>query len=197
MTHPTANRSAECELSFILRCCDDEERIGHTITRIAAHLRQLQVGFELLVVDEGSGDNTLAIAALLRGGHPELTVLDAPAGQGFLVGAERARGRSVVACDVRAEAPLAALGYALSRLERGLDVVALGGRFLVFRRTRVLRAFDALSTTRRDPREVERRFLRRARSLGVPAAVTHPRRERILERLRNALPVPRALHFLL
>jgi len=189
--------SAECELSFILRCRDDEERVGHTIQRISSHLRGLGLRFELLVVDEGSGDNTLAIAALLRKGHDELEVLDATPGQGFVVGAQRARGRIVVACDVRAEAPLAALGYALGRLDRGLDVVALGGRFLVFRRTRALRALDALSGTRRDPRDLEHRFLRRARTLGLSVAITHPRRERILDRLRSVLAVPRSLSFFL
>ena len=189
--------SAECELSFILRCRDDEERIGHTIQRISSHLRGLGLCFELLVVDEGSGDNTLAVAALQRKGHAELEVLDAQPGQAFVTGAQRARGRIVVACDVRSEAPLAALGYALGRLDRGLDVVALGGRVLDFRRTRALRALDALASSRRDPRELERRFLRRARTLGLLVAITHPRRERILDRLRSVLSVPRSLSFLL
>jgi glycosyltransferase involved in cell wall biosynthesis len=192
MTRP----SSDCDLSFILRCRDDEERIGHTISRVATHLRGMGKRFELLLCDEGSGDNTLAVAALLRPTHPELEVLDAPVGQGFVVGAERARGRVVVAFDVRSEAPLAALGYALSRLERGLDVLALGGRFIVFQRSRSVRALDALYGSR-NPRDLERRFVRRARALGLPAAVTHPRRERMVERIKNALFVPRMLSFLL
>ena len=192
MTRP----NADCDLSFVLRCRDDEERIGHTIQRIASHLRGLGLNFELLLCDEGSGDNTLAVAALLRSAHLELEIVHAAAGHGLLAGAERARGRIVVAFDVRSEAPLAALGYALGRLERGLDVVALGGRFLTFRRTRALRAFDALAGSR-NPRALERRFVRRARALGLPAAVTHPKRERILEKLRSVLAVPRALSFLL
>jgi MoxR-like ATPase len=61
----------DLDLSFVLRCRDDEERIGHTIQRIAAHLRGLGIRFELLVVDEGSGDNTMAVAALLRATHPD------------------------------------------------------------------------------------------------------------------------------
>jgi hypothetical protein len=189
-------RTADCELSFVLRCRDDEERIGHTIQRITTHLRGLALPFELLLCDEGSGDNTLAVAALLRKSHPELDVLDATPGQGLVVGAERARGKVVVAFDVRSEAPLAALTYALGRLDRGLDVVALGGRFIAFRRTRALRALEALAGSR-NPRELERRFVRRARALGLPATVTHPRRERILDRLRRVIQLPRALSFLL
>ncbi len=189
-------RASDCELSFVLRCRDDEERIGHTIQRVCAHLRGMALPFELLLCDEGSGDNTLAVAALLRPGHPEVSIHDAPPGQGLLVGAERARGRIVVVYDVRSEAPLAALAYALGRLDRGLDVVALGGRFLAFRRTRALRGLDALAGSR-NPRELERRFVRRSKALGLSAAITHPRRQRMLERLRRLLPVPRALSFLL
>jgi glycosyltransferase involved in cell wall biosynthesis len=199
MTHA----SADCDLSFVLRCCDDEERIGHAIQRLSAHLRGMGLKFELLLVDEGSVDNTLAVAALLRSRHPELTVLHASAGQGYVLGAERARGRIVVAADVRTDAPLATLGYALGRVERGLDVVALGGRFLVFRRTRSLRALDALAVTRRDARTVERRFVRRARSLGLGAAVTHggPRSSvasRMIARfLGSSMLLQRPLSFLL
>jgi hypothetical protein len=192
MTH----HATACELTFVLRCCDDEERIGHTIQRIAAHLRGLGLGFELLLCDEGSGDNTLAVAALLRSTHPEVEVLDASAGQGFVVGAERARGRHVVLFDARSEAPLAALGYMLGRLDRGLDVVVLGGRFLAFRRARALRALDGLSGSR-NPRDLERRFVRRARAVGLAAAVTHPRRERMVDKLRGVLRRTRGFSFLL
>ncbi len=185
-----------CELSFVLRCRDDEERIGHTIQRVAAHLRGLGLSFELLLVDEGSGDNTLAIAALLRPSHPELQTMHAEPGCSFLAGAHQARGRVVVLYDVRAEASLAALGYTLGRIERGLDVVALGGRFLAFRRTRALRAFDTLTTSRRDMNELETRFIRRARAVGLGATLTHPRRRSALERLREAMPRIRSLSFL-
>ena len=61
-------------------------------------------------------------------------------------------------------------------LARGLDVVALGGRYLVMRRTRAWRAFDAL-VGRRDPGRREA-FLRRARQLGLDCTVTHRTRSR-------------------
>ncbi len=157
--------------------------------RVAAHLRGLGLKFELLVVDEGSGDNTVAVVALLRGTHPELTLHHAGPGLGFVAGAERARGRTVIVCDVRADAPLAAVGWGLSRLDRGLDAVAIGGRLLFFRRARALRALDSLAG-RRDFRDLERRFIRRARALGLPVSVTHPKRQRLLDRLRAVIPVP-------
>lgn len=188
------NPDHDCDLTFVLRSRDDEDHVGHTMARLATHLRGLGLRYELLVVDEGSGDNTLAILALLRKQHPELETLHATPGRGYVVGAERARGRMVVLADVRDESPLALLGYALSRAERGSDVVSVGGRLVMFRRTRALRALEALTTVRRSSAPV--RFLRRARALGLRVADVHPRHdglmERFTDRLRDALALPRA-----
>ena len=81
-------------------------------------------------------------------------MLHADKGDGFRHACQRARGRVIVLADARTDAPLAAVGYALGRLRDGLDVVALGGRYLVLRRTRAWRAFDAL-VGRRDAKAVE------------------------------------------
>src|SRR4051794_38376306 len=63
MHHPP---EPDFDVTVVVRVCDDEERIGHVLKRMAAHLRSLQLHFEILVADEGSGDNTLAVATLLR-----------------------------------------------------------------------------------------------------------------------------------
>jgi glycosyltransferase involved in cell wall biosynthesis len=179
----------DCDITVVIRVRDDEERIGHVLRRIAAHIRSLQLKFEILVADEGSGDNTLAVAALLRPSMPELEVMHAEPASGFHDACQRARGRAIMLYDARTDAPLSALGFALGRLRDGRDVVAVGGRFLVFRRTRAWRAFDALVTRRRRPRALEKRFLRRARSLGLDCTVTHPKRKPLVAwtRLRETL----------
>jgi hypothetical protein len=166
----------DCDITFVVRVCDDEERIGHLLLRVARHLRDLEKRFEILVADEGSGDNTLAVAALLRPAVRELEVMHATPSQGYFEACQRARGRVVVLYDARTEAPLSPLGFALGRLRDGRDVVAVGGRFLVLRRTRAWRAFDALSVRRRNPKVLEKKFLRRARGLGLDCAVTQPKR---------------------
>ena len=96
----------------------------------------------------------------------------------------------LVLADARTEAPLGPVGYALGRLRDGLDVVAVGGRYLVMRRTRAWRAFDAL-VGRRDPAAVEERFLRRARQLGLACTVTH--RTRAIARLAAPVCLPRRI----
>src|SRR5947207_250613 len=165
------NASPDCDVTFIVRTSDDEERIGHTLARISRYLGAQGLSAQILVADEGSGDNTVAVAVMLRRKIREIAVIHAEAGYGFRDACQRARGRVVVLADARTDAPLGAIGYALGRLREGLDVVALGGRYLVFRRTRAWRAFDALAG-RRDPIAVERRFLRRAKQLGLGCTVT-------------------------
>ena len=165
------HHSPDLELSAIVVCRNDEERIGHLIRRLATHLRALHCHAEIIVVDECSGDNSLPLLALLRRDLPELKVLaGVPAGRGFARGAEVAQGRDVLLLDARSEAPLSSLGLGLSRLAEGLDAFAVHGRFLVARRAGVLRALGALAH-RRDAHDLEHRFLRRARLAGLRVEV--------------------------
>jgi hypothetical protein len=184
--------SASPDVTFIVRTSDDEERIGHALARISRYLGAQHLSAEILVADEGSGDNTVAVAVMLRRQIREIAVIHAEPGCGFREACQRARGRTVVLADARTDAPLGAIGYALGRLREGLDVVALGGRYLVFRRTRAWRAFDAL-VGRRDPHAVEVRFLRRAKQLGLACAVTNRTRRRSWLRLLVAFRTQRAV----
>jgi hypothetical protein len=186
---PSAEAGPDCDVTVVVRVLDDEERIGHLLRRLGAHLTSLQLRFEILVADEGSGDNTLAVATLLRPSVREIEIMHAEPSLGFHDACQRARGRVVVLYDARTDAPLSALGFALGRLRDGRDVVAVGGRFLVFKRTRAWKAFDALITRRRRPQALEKRFLKRARALGLDCAVTHPKRKPLIPwaRLRDTI----------
>jgi hypothetical protein len=181
----------DVDVTAIVVCRDDEEVVGHTLRRIALHIRSLGLRGEILALDEGSADNTLPLLHLLKRDLPELEVIaGVPSGRGFVRGAELARGRALLVVDGRSDAPLSVLGFALARLSQRRDAVAVGGRYLVLHRTRTLRGHEALAH-RRDPRELERRFLRRARSLGLAVDLAvRPRRGAgwaSLARLREAL----------
>src|ERR1041384_7795215 len=81
------------DVSVILPFGDDEEAVGIAVKRTAEHLRSLGVSFEILAIDEDSGDNSHAVLALLRAQVPELRVTHAPGrGRGVDVGAARAQG---------------------------------------------------------------------------------------------------------
>lgn len=178
----------DCDVSVVLRVRDDEERVGRVAARWAAHLRQLHLQPEILIADEGSGDNTVAVATVLKRAVPELRILHCDPGRGVRQACEQARGRVVVVYDVAVEAAPNALGWALDRLRAGRDLVVVPGRYFVFRRARAFRAFDALV----EPRHVliERRFLRRARALELACDVTHVRHRKLFS-LRAFLFSPR------
>jgi hypothetical protein len=136
--------SPRFDVSVILPFGDDEEAVGIAVRRTAEHLRQLGLAFEILAIDEDSGDNSHAVLALLRSEVPELRVTHASGrGRGVDVGAARAQGTLLVVStpDV-ASATLDGVGDACRRLfaSEGDAEVALG-RFTVAHRVRALVAF--------------------------------------------------------
>ena len=194
---------SEVEFSAVVVCRDDEERAGHMLRRLAAHLRSLGLHFEILAVDEASTDNTLSLLSLLRRDLPELRVVaGVQPGRGYARGLRLAHGQAVLLVDARCEAPWSALGFALNRVgsgevpgEAGYDALAVSGRYLVVRRTRTLAAADALGH-HRDALDLERRFMRRARALGLRVDVAASRaRPGAWARLRQSILLPLASRF--
>src|ERR1700684_593339 len=98
LLHPLAMvETPRFDVSVILPFGDDEEAVGIAVRRTAEHLRSLGLGFEILAIDEDSGDNSHAVLALLRAEVPELRVTHAPGrGRGVDVGAARAQGTLLV-----------------------------------------------------------------------------------------------------
>jgi dolichol-phosphate mannosyltransferase len=132
------------DVSVILPFGDDEEAVGIAVRRTAEHLRGLGLAFEILAIDEDSGDNSHAVLALLRAEVPELRVTHAPGrGRGVDVGAARAQGTLLVVStpDV-ASAALDGIGDACRRLlaDEGDAEVAVA-RYTVAHRVRSLVAF--------------------------------------------------------
>lgn len=132
------------DVSVILPFGDDEEFVGIAVRRTAEHLRGLGVSFEILAIDEDSGDNSHAVLALLRAEVPELRVTHASGrGRGVDVGAARAQGTLLVITtpDV-AGASLDGIGDACRRLLGGDgDADVALGRYTVAHRMRSLVAF--------------------------------------------------------
>ena len=132
------------DVSVILPFGDDEEFVGIAVRRTAEHLRSLNLAFEILAIDEDSGDNSHAVLALLRAEVPELRVTHAPGrGRGVDVGAARAQGTLlVVATPDVASATLDGIGDACRRLLSGEgDAEVALARFTVAHRVRSLVAF--------------------------------------------------------
>jgi len=182
------------EVTAIVVCRDDEERVGHTVSRLHAHLTSLGLRAEIVAVDERSRDNTLSLLALLKRDVPGLVVeAGVRPGQGIVRGVAKARGKSLIILDARCQSPLSALGFALMRLEAGRDGVAVGGRYLVLDRKKALATASAL-VHHRDPAALHERYLRRARAAGlrVDLAAGGQPPAGPLVRLRDAILAPLA-----
>jgi hypothetical protein len=132
------------DVSVILPFGDDEEAVGIAVRRTAEHLRGLGLAFEILAIDEDSGDNSHAVLALLRAEVPELRVTHAPGrGRGVDVGAARAQGTLLVVStpDV-ASASLDGMGDACRRLLAGEgDAEVALARYTIAHRIRSLVSF--------------------------------------------------------
>jgi hypothetical protein len=138
------SETARYDVSVILPFGDDEEAVGIAVKRTAEHLRSLGVSFEVLAIDEDSGDNSHAVLALLRAEVPELRVTHARGrGRGIDIGASRAQGTLLlVATPEVASASLDGAGDAVRRLLAGEgDAEVALTRFTVAHRGRALAAF--------------------------------------------------------
>ena len=166
--------SPRFDISVILPFGDDEEAVGIAVRRTAEHLRALHLSFEILAIDEDSGDNSHAVLALLRADVPELRVTHAPGrGRGVDVGVARAQGTLLLVTtpDV-ASGALDGIADACRRLlaHQGDAEVALS-RFTVAHRIRSLIAFRG---ARLVGPAMHRRLVKRLQLRGLATLVSGP-----------------------
>lgn len=180
MLVPAALMSTGCyEVSVVVPFGDDEDAIGNAVQRLAAHLRGLALPFEILAVDEDSGDNSHAVLALMRAQVPELRVIHAPGkGRGADAGASRAQGRMLWMVDPdTALGNLAPATLAIQQVAAGqVDAVVVHDHYVVANRVRALPAIAGLrgrADARR--RRLARRMAARGLRLDVHAPTPPPR----------------------
>ncbi|HBP18795.1 MAG TPA: hypothetical protein DEA08_13555 [Planctomycetes bacterium] len=96
---PDSRAAPELALSVVVPACDEEQSIGPLVHEIHAALREREPSYEILVVDDGSSDETSARAAQAGGAR----VLRHPRNRGqsaaLLTGIWQARGRVIVTLD--------------------------------------------------------------------------------------------------
>ena len=168
------SESPRYDVSVILPFGDDEEAVGVAVKRTAEYLRGLGLAFEILAIDEDSGDNSHAVLALLRAEVPELRVTHAPGrGRGVDVGAARAQGAILLVStpDV-ASASLDGAGEACRRLLAGEgDAEVALTRFTVAHR---IRAMAALRGARLVAAAMHRRLAKRLQMRNLAVRVAGP-----------------------
>ncbi|MBJ6108866.1 glycosyltransferase family 2 protein [Hymenobacter sp. BT523] len=121
------------ELSLIIPAFNEAQRIEPTLRRFHAFMAARPARFEILVVDDGSTDETVALVSALAGELPGLRVLCSPANRGkghaVRLGMRAATGQVRLFSDADGSTPIDELNSLLQALAEGADM-AIGSRYL-------------------------------------------------------------------
>ncbi|KAB2963241.1 MAG: glycosyltransferase family 2 protein [Thermoanaerobaculia bacterium] len=116
------------DISLVVPLYNEEENLPELAREIRAAMTGTGRTWELLFVDDGSTDGSLAVLRALAAGEPEIRVLrhrrNAGQSAGLDTGFRAARGRVVVTLDADLQNDPADVPRLLAELERGFDVVS-------------------------------------------------------------------------
>jgi len=124
------SRRGEIELSVVIPAYNERTRLPRTVLETIRWCTARKVDFELIVVDDGSRDETLALAQLFEESDLRIRALACPhAGKGSAVrmGMLNAKGRSVLFMDADGATPLGEIPKLFAAVDKGYDV-AIGSR---------------------------------------------------------------------
>lgn len=114
-------------LSIVAPCYNEAAAIGAFFRRMREELDKLGVTWEIVCVNDGSRDDTLARLVAEARRDPRVKVVDFTRNFGkeaaLTAGLETARGRAVVPIDVDLQDPPELIGEMLARWRAGFDVV--------------------------------------------------------------------------
>ena len=117
-------------LSIVIPAYNEEVRLPHTLERVEAYLSQQDYPSEIIVVDDGSTDNTVKVVEEFMADHPRVRLIrNDHRGKAYTVrtGVLNARGQFVLFTDADLAVPIEQADRLLKYLERGYDV-AFGSR---------------------------------------------------------------------
>jgi dolichyl-phosphate beta-glucosyltransferase len=125
--------AASPELSIVIPCYNEEQRLPRTIEQIERYLAGSGVSYELILVDDGSTDGTRRImdAAVERNPAVRLEALPQNRGKGRALaeGVAAARGAEILVTDADLSTPIEELDKLRTQLRKGAGV-AIGSRAL-------------------------------------------------------------------
>ena len=131
MTSTALPCAAAPELTIIVPVKDEQDAIGIFVTRVRTILESLDdpasSAFEILFVDDGSSDGSLAAIRLAHSADPRIRGLSLSRNFGkeaaLSAGLDHARGRAVVPMDVDLQDPPEALVGMVAKWREGYDIV--------------------------------------------------------------------------
>lgn len=124
---------AQPQYSIVVPAYNERARIGGTLERILEHLREQKWNAEIVVVNDGSSDDTASYVSQFAAGHPQVRLIENPGnqGKGYAVrnGILNARGKVILFTDADLSSPISEATKLFAAMEKGADV-AIGSRWL-------------------------------------------------------------------
>jgi glycosyltransferase involved in cell wall biosynthesis len=124
---------AQPQYSIVVPAYNERARIGATLEQMLEHLRAQKWSAEIVVVNDGSRDDTASFVSQFAAVHPEVRLVENPGnqGKGYAVrnGMLNARGKVLLFTDADLSSPITEASKLFAALEKGADV-AIGSRWL-------------------------------------------------------------------
>ena len=119
--------------SIVIPAYNEAARLGATLNKVLAYIHKQAWDAELIVVNDGSRDNTVDIIRSFAAKDPVVRLVENPGnrGKGFSVrnGMLNARGRIVLFSDADLSSPIEEAPKLFRAIEEGADI-AIGSRWL-------------------------------------------------------------------
>src|SRR3984957_2037972 len=119
--------------SIVIPAYNESVRLRPTLHAILQHVREQNWDVEILVVDDGSSDNTAEIVREYSKSHPQVLLVENPGnrGKGFSVrnGMLHARGDICLFTDADLSSPITEARRLFDAIDQGADI-AIGSRWL-------------------------------------------------------------------
>ena len=119
--------------SFVIPAYNESERLAVSLPKIFDHIRKLDQPCEIIVVNDGSTDDTADVVRRFMRLSPDLRLVENPGnrGKGYSVrnGMLHAQGEMMLFSDADLSSPIYEADKLFAALEQGADV-AIGSRWL-------------------------------------------------------------------
>ncbi|WP_167158820.1 dolichyl-phosphate beta-glucosyltransferase [Streptomyces sp. MBT27] len=123
--------AGQVELSVVVPAYNEEQRLAPTLDAIRAHLGD-SCAWELIVVDDGSGDGTVRVAREAAAGDPRISVVVSETNRGkghaLRLGVLASYGRRVLVTDADLATPIEELDHLAKAMTEGETAAAIGSR---------------------------------------------------------------------